>query len=250
MLTGTFGEGAGYAFRWAFSDRSGGGSLPPYDARNLGGHVGDDPAAVGANRAGVAAETRAGTRSARVHGPGARRCRADRDRTPDRRGARLRRPGDRLAGGGSGGDGGRLCTRAAGRRHRGRARRRPRRPSRCAERHRGAGGADHVRSRCADRPHPGPARPGRVRRLLRGAAGAERGALPRGARRGGPHTGRHARLDLRRGLAGVLRGLGVADVERVGPCTRESPEFFSARRANGTPTGRFAGFAWRTPTAA
>lgn len=36
--------------RFAFTDRYGGGSAPPYDELNLGGHVGDDPAAVAANR--------------------------------------------------------------------------------------------------------------------------------------------------------------------------------------------------------
>src|SRR3954465_4676170 len=39
-----------------FTDRWGGASAAPYDARNLGDHVGDDPAAVAANRAGLAAE--------------------------------------------------------------------------------------------------------------------------------------------------------------------------------------------------
>lgn len=51
-------------------------------------------------------------------------------------------------------------------------------------------------------------------------------------------------LDLRRGLAGVLANLGVRDVELVGPCSRESADFFSYRRAAGAPTGRFAGFVW------
>jgi len=36
--------------RFAFTDRHGGGSAPPFDELNLGGHVGDDPAAVAANR--------------------------------------------------------------------------------------------------------------------------------------------------------------------------------------------------------
>ncbi|TDD97745.1 peptidoglycan editing factor PgeF [Jiangella asiatica] len=37
--------------RFAFTDRFGGVSAPPYDQLNLGGHVGDDPAAVARNRA-------------------------------------------------------------------------------------------------------------------------------------------------------------------------------------------------------
>lgn len=37
--------------RWSFSDRHGGVSVAPYKSLNLGGHVGDAPAAVEANRA-------------------------------------------------------------------------------------------------------------------------------------------------------------------------------------------------------
>jgi YfiH family protein len=40
--------------RLVISDRHGGASEPPFDSLNLGGHVGDDPAAVRANRAEVA----------------------------------------------------------------------------------------------------------------------------------------------------------------------------------------------------
>lgn len=50
MHTGSLG-GA----RFAFADRGDGVSRPPYDRGNLADHVGDDPAAVTANRAGVAA---------------------------------------------------------------------------------------------------------------------------------------------------------------------------------------------------
>ncbi|MFI6534076.1 polyphenol oxidase family protein [Nonomuraea sp. NPDC050547] len=42
--------------RAAVTDRYGGVSAPPYTSRNLGGLVGDDPEAVRANRAGLAAE--------------------------------------------------------------------------------------------------------------------------------------------------------------------------------------------------
>lgn len=38
-----------------FTDREGGASAPPFAAFNLGAHVGDDPAAVAANRAALAA---------------------------------------------------------------------------------------------------------------------------------------------------------------------------------------------------
>jgi polyphenol oxidase len=40
--------------RFVFTDRHGGVSEPPFHSLNLGGHVGDDPAAVRANRARVA----------------------------------------------------------------------------------------------------------------------------------------------------------------------------------------------------
>jgi YfiH family protein len=42
--------------RFAFTDRYGGVSRPPYDALNLATHVGDDPAAVAENRARLTAE--------------------------------------------------------------------------------------------------------------------------------------------------------------------------------------------------
>lgn len=56
--------------------RTGGFSLPPYDSLNLGTHVGDDPAAVGANRLALQAALQAHTPQARavfltqVHGDG------------------------------------------------------------------------------------------------------------------------------------------------------------------------------------
>nr|WP_246061664.1 polyphenol oxidase family protein [Lapillicoccus jejuensis] len=73
-------EGA-WGYRWGFTTRRGGVSAPPYDALNLGGAVGDDPAAVAANRSAVAATYDVppprlifmaqchGTRVVRVDGP-------------------------------------------------------------------------------------------------------------------------------------------------------------------------------------
>jgi len=55
---------SGRTIRYGFSTRAGGTSVPPYDSRNLGGAVGDDPAAVAANRAGLA--TAAGLAADRV----------------------------------------------------------------------------------------------------------------------------------------------------------------------------------------
>ncbi|WP_187281048.1 peptidoglycan editing factor PgeF [Nonomuraea sp. C10] len=56
----------------AVTDRHGGVSVPPYATRNLGGLTGDDPAAVRANRDGVAAElgVRAIVFMRQVHGAG------------------------------------------------------------------------------------------------------------------------------------------------------------------------------------
>lgn len=51
MRTGTLGPGVQYAF----ADRHDGVSVAPYDRGNLGDHVGDDPVAVAANRARLAA---------------------------------------------------------------------------------------------------------------------------------------------------------------------------------------------------
>ncbi len=62
---------------WALcTTRTGGRSLPPYDSLNLGTHVGDDPAAVQANRQALQAAVQARTPTARavflnqVHGDG------------------------------------------------------------------------------------------------------------------------------------------------------------------------------------
>lgn len=55
-------------------------------------------------------------------------------------------------------------------------------------------------------------------------------------------------LDIRAGIAGQLKAAGVADI-RVDPrCTIETPELFSYRREGRT--GRFAGFVWLTDDAA
>ena len=60
--------------RRVVTDRRGGRSASPYDSFNLGGHVGDDPAAVAANRQRLAAELRAPAESlvwmTQVHGTG------------------------------------------------------------------------------------------------------------------------------------------------------------------------------------
>ena len=60
--------------RRVVTDRRGGRSVAPYDTFNLGDHVGDDPAAVAANRARVAAELKVAADRlvwmSQVHGTG------------------------------------------------------------------------------------------------------------------------------------------------------------------------------------
>ncbi|WP_232827310.1 peptidoglycan editing factor PgeF [Jiangella endophytica] len=60
------------AVRFAFTDRHGGVSAAPYDELNLGGHVGDDPAAVRRNRevlaTGIGLPSDAVTYMNQVHG--------------------------------------------------------------------------------------------------------------------------------------------------------------------------------------
>ena len=69
MLHGTL-ELNGRIASWWFTDRFGGVSAPPYDARNLAAHVGDDSNAVRANRSELERELGAGTLSwmGPVHG--------------------------------------------------------------------------------------------------------------------------------------------------------------------------------------
>lgn len=59
MLTGTL-ESGGRTARWAFTSRSGGVSLAPFDSANVAAHVGDDPSAVRANRAALERNLAAG----------------------------------------------------------------------------------------------------------------------------------------------------------------------------------------------
>ncbi|GAA4905923.1 peptidoglycan editing factor PgeF [Streptomonospora salina] len=54
-----------------------------------------------------------------------------------------------------------------------------------------------------------------------------------------------AGVDLRAAVTAQLRAADVGHVSSDDRCTLESPELFSHR--GGAPTGRFAGFVWRTP---
>ena len=228
--------------RRVVTDRRGGRSRSPYDTFNLGDHVGDDPADVAANRGRVAREL--GVAEDRlvwmnqVHGTGV----AVVDGPQDGAGPRHRRPRDRDA---------RAGPLRAGRRLRAGPARRPR--DRCGRR-RARGPRGGAPGRRPGRPvrhgEPGgpcPARdraagPGGLRRLLRGARGDAGRGGPRGARRRRPHPARHPGLDLRAGIAEILRKAGIPEVVHDPRCTVEDPNLFSHRR-DGV-TGRQAGLVW------
>jgi polyphenol oxidase len=92
-------SGGGGAARWAVTDRGGGSSEGPYASLNLGGHVGDDPVRVTANRAAVAAEL--GVTDLRfmnqVHGSRVVTVTDDRAVVPDADALVTRQPGVALA---------------------------------------------------------------------------------------------------------------------------------------------------------
>ena len=80
----------GVTVRRIVTSRSGGVSTGPYASFNLGDHVGDDPAAVAANRRPAGRRGRAGAGPPDLDGADPRRDRAGRRRAADRR--RWRRP--------------------------------------------------------------------------------------------------------------------------------------------------------------
>ncbi|WP_449064742.1 peptidoglycan editing factor PgeF [Planomonospora algeriensis] len=226
----------------AFTDRHGGVSAEPYDSRNLGGAVGDDPGAVLRNRDKTAADL--GVDPARVvfmrqvHGADARYVTEPFGDDPPPLDAVLTDvPG--LA----------LCVLVA-----------DCAPVLVADPVAGIVGAAHS------------GRPGTMAGVVPAlvAAMAERGAEPARmtaligpsacglcyevpaamrdevaaavpearatTRRGTPA------VDVRAGIAAQLAGAGVGDVRHDARCTIESPELFSHRRRR--PTGRFAGYVW------
>ena len=163
---------------WAFTDRAGGSSSGDFDSLNLGGHVGDDAAAVEANREAVAGATGVGARPPALHAAVPRGGR--------RRGRRAVGRGWPAAGRRSGHHDGRAGPGRAGRRlHASPPRRRRRRSRRCgARRPAGHDRRDRRRRGRADararRPRPACRRRAvGLRPLLRGAGGAARPRPPR-----------------------------------------------------------------------
>lgn len=248
MISGEF---TANGVRFAFTDRCGGVSAPPYDSLNLGGAVGDAPAAVARNRA-LAAEA-LGLDPGRVvwmrqvHGADVAYVTApfpeDPDRMPGVDAVWTDTPGLALAV---------LVADCA--------------PVLLADPAAGIIGAAH-----AGRPgtaagvvpaliaamQEGGADPGRMTAVIGPAVcgacyevpaqlQAEVAAVVPAARtttrRGTPG------LDIRAGIAAQLAAAGVRAVRRDPRCTMETERLYSYRRDGRT--GRFAGYVWLEPRAA
>jgi len=260
--SGVFGFGAdwpggsvgnsGQRIRFGFSGRAGGRSAPPYDSLNLGGAVGDEPAAVEGNRASLA--RRAGLAAAQVvwmrqvHGTTVAQVRPADRRSPAIPGvdAESLRDCDGIVTAATGlglavlvadcvpilaGDAtaGVIAAVHAGRR----------------------GAADGIGLRVLDQltalgaaPETttavlGPAICGSCYEIPAAMRDEVEADLPGSATttdRGTPG------LDLRAGLARQLLAAGVGRVVVDPRCTYTDPDLFSHRR--GAPTGRFAGLIW------
>jgi hypothetical protein len=224
------------------TDRAGGVGAPPYDSRNLGGGVGDDPAAVRENRAKTAAEL--GVDAGRVvfmrqvHGAQVRYVTEPFEApAPGLDAIFTDRPGVPLAV---------LVADCA--------------PVLVTDPVAGLVGAAHsgrpgtaagvvpalVRAMAERGARParmvaliGPAACGRCYEVPAEMRAAVAAALPEAwstTREGTPA------LDLRAGIAAQLAAAGVPDVRHDARCTIESPELYSYRRDGRT--GRFAGYIW------
>ncbi|HEX6471918.1 MAG TPA: peptidoglycan editing factor PgeF [Streptosporangiaceae bacterium] len=233
--------------RAAVTDRLGGVSAPPYDTRNLGGGVGDDPAAVRRNRDRTAVEL--GVDPARVvfmrqvHGatvhhvtepfgdgaptggldavltgePGLALAVLVADCAP----VLAADPVARIAGAAHSGRGGTMAGVV---------------PALVAAMT--ARGARPARMVALI----GPTVCGRCYEVPADLRDEVAGALPASW-----STTRHGTpaLDLRAGIAAQLAAAGVRDVRHDARCTIESPELYSYRRDRHT--GRFAGYIWLDP---
>ncbi|WP_433500745.1 peptidoglycan editing factor PgeF [Sphaerimonospora sp. CA-214678] len=224
----------------AFTDRHGGVSAGPYGSRNLGGAVGDDPAAVAENRAKTAAELGLDrvVFMRQVHGADVAYVTEPFGAEPPALdGVFTDRPGlalavlvadcapvllaDPVAGLVGGAHSGRPGTEAGVV------------PALVAAMT--AGGAEPARMVAAI----GPAACGRCYEVpaeLRERVAARVPETWSDTRWGTPA------LDLRAGIAAQLRRAGVADVRHDDRCTIETPDLYSYRRERDT--GRFAGYVW------
>ncbi|GIH71005.1 peptidoglycan editing factor PgeF [Sphaerimonospora thailandensis] len=229
--------------RMVFTDRHGGVSTGPYGSRNLGGAVGDDPAAVAENRAKTAAELGLDqvVFMRQVHGADvAYAVEPFAGEPPALDGVFTDRPGlglavlvadcapvllaDPVTGLVGGAHSGRPGTEAGVV------------PALVAAM--AARGAEPSRMVAA----VGPAACGRCYEVpaeLRDRVAARVPETWAVTRRGTPA------LDLRAGIAAQLGRAGVADVRHDGRCTIETPDLYSYRRERDT--GRFAGYIWIHP---
>jgi hypothetical protein len=231
--------------RRVVTDRRGGRSVSPYDSFNLGGHVGDDPAAVAANRDRLAGELGLAVRQlvwmTQVHGTGVAIVEdAEENPVADVDALVTATPG--LA----------LCVLTA-----------DCVPVLLADPVAGVVAAVHagregvrrgvVPAALAAMTRLG-ARPGDVEALLGPAVcGADYevpAAMQAEVARVAPASAVRTRqgtpgLDLRAGIAEVLRGAGVRQVVHDPRCTVEDAHLFSHRR-DGV-TGRQAGVVWLDP---
>ncbi|GGO75146.1 peptidoglycan editing factor PgeF [Nonomuraea cavernae] len=226
----------------AVTDRHGGVSAPPYGSRNLGGMVGDDPEAVRANRAAVAAElgVRAVVFMRQVHGADVAYVNEPYgDDPPPLDGVFTTEP--RLALASLGAD----CpavlvadpvARMVGAAHSGR-------PGTEA-------GVTTALVEAMAAKGAAPARmvaligPGACGRCYEVPAELRERVAERVPGTWSTTSWDTPALDLRAGIEAQLRGTGLTDVRHDDRCTIESAELYSHRREQ--PGGRFAGLIWLT----
>ncbi|ADG88822.1 protein of unknown function DUF152 [Thermobispora bispora DSM 43833] len=226
--------------RMAFTDRHGGVSTGPYGTRNLGGAVGDDPAAVAENRARTAAELGLDrvVYMRQVHGADVAYVTAPFGADPPGLDAVFTdQPGlglavlvadcapvlvaDPVAGLTGGAHSGRPGTEAG--------------VVPALIEAMAARGADPARMVAVI----GPAACGRCYEVpaeMRERVAARVPEAWATTRRGTPS------LDLRAGIEAQLRAAGVTDIRHDDRCTIETPDLYSYRRER--VTGRFAGYVW------
>ena len=246
--TGSSGRGpareSGLRVRRVTTTRAGGVSRPPFDSFNLGDHVGDDPAAVAANRHRLATATRLGDDRIvwmnQVHGTHVEMV-ADAGRTCDATdGLVTATPGLALA----------VVTADCV-------------PVLLADARAGVVGAVHAGRVGAAQGVVAEA----LRVMVDAGARAEDVSVLLGPAVSGPNyevpdemaadverslpgsrtTTRRgtAGLDLRAGIAAQLRSLGVTAIDIDPRCTVDDPTLFSHRRD--APTGRLASLVWLEP---
>ncbi|SDH41077.1 peptidoglycan editing factor PgeF [Nonomuraea jiangxiensis] len=226
----------------AVTDRHGGASTGPYSSRNLGGMVGDDPAAVRANRDGVAAElgVRAVVFMRQVHSAEVAYVSEPFGEDPPRLdGVFTTEPGLALASLGAD------CpavlvadpvARMVGAAHSGR-------PGTEA-------GIATALVTAMTAKGASPERmvamvgPGVCGRCYEVPAGMREEVAAKVPETWSTTSWDTPALDLRAGIEAQLRAAGLADVRHDARCTMESPELYSHRREQ--PGGRFAALIWLT----